>query len=553
MRRPRAWVALACVALSSLAAGQQAPDAGQVLREQLPAVPLLPPARSLPPLGVDEGSPPAGGAASSMRLRVHGWRIRGATVFPSDTLTALLGDPAGRELGLGELREAAARVTRLYREQGYPLARAFLPVQEIRDGLVEIAVSEGIVGQVNLINRARVDEATALAHLSGLAGRPVFQPELERRLLLLGDLAGVGEPRAAVRAGGRAGESDLDVALAPDPAATGTFELDNHGSRYTGAVRLGAELRWASPTGAGDRLDLRVTHGVSRLSHGRLGYQRPIGADGWRATASVARTRYELGKDFEALEADGEAHVAQAGLSHAAVRSLAFNLTLQFGIEHQRLEDRVGATASVNRKRLRVLRMGLSADLSHAGGISAVTWSLAEGRLDIDSPDAAATDAATARTQGRYRRLSAAFVRMQPLGAASGLVLAISGQAASRNLDSSEKFALGGPQGVRGYPTGEASGDSGYLASVEWRTTLALASGQWQPFAFVDRGEVTVNRRPYSVAPNRMSLQSAGLGLAWSLPGGSQLKLTWARRGETPARADTDARSRVWVLCRQSL
>ena len=42
-------------------------------------------------------------------------------------------------------------------------------------------------------------------------------------------------------------------------------------------------------------------------------------------------------------------------------------------------------------------------------------------------------------------------------------------QLASKDLDGSEQFVLGGANGVRAYPQGEASGDSGYQATAELR------------------------------------------------------------------------------------
>ena len=49
------------------------------------------------------------------------------------------------------------------------------------------------------------------------------------------------------------------------------------------------------------------------------------------------------------------------------------------------------------------------------------------------------------------------------------LFSATAGQLADKNLDTAEKFYLGGPGGVRAYPQGEATGDQGYRLSGELR------------------------------------------------------------------------------------
>ena len=76
-------------------------------------------------------------------------------------------------------------------------ARAlYLPPQEIRDGVVDIAVQEGVYDEIQLDNRSRVSDAVLRRGLSVLRpGDPVHIDNLESRLLRLSDL-----PGAAVQA-----------------------------------------------------------------------------------------------------------------------------------------------------------------------------------------------------------------------------------------------------------------------------------------------------------------------------------------------------------------
>ncbi len=129
--------------------------------------------------------------------------------------------------------------------------------------------------------------------------------------------------------------------------------------------------------------------------------------------------------------------------------------------------------------------------------------------------------------------------------------MSVSGQRASKNLDSSEKFSLGGANGVRAYPTGEASGDSGYLATAELRYTMSFAAvpGVLQPFVFVDSGGVTINENPFAAGANDRHLSAAGFGLTWVRANDFQVKLTLAKRlgNQASTASDTDRRTRGWV------
>jgi hemolysin activation/secretion protein len=121
------------------------------------------------------------------------------------------------------------------------------------------------------------------------------------------------------------------------------------------------------------------------------------------------------------------------------------------------------------------------------------------------------------------------------LGGDTLLWLALAGQQASKNLDSSEKFSLGGPTNVRAYPTGEASGDEGWRGTLELRHSLAASV---QGVLFYDFGSVKINKTPFAILANDRQLAGAGFGvnaswdklqfkssLAWRTSGGAPLSI----------------------------
>jgi hemolysin activation/secretion protein len=126
----------------SIALAQIIPDAGSVLREMERPIPQLP--RPAPPLiRIEEPSRPALKPSAVTPFMLKTLRISGNTVFIQADLLALVQDFVGKEVGYADLDAAAARISRYYRERGYRVARAYLPAQEIKDGVVEIAVIEG--------------------------------------------------------------------------------------------------------------------------------------------------------------------------------------------------------------------------------------------------------------------------------------------------------------------------------------------------------------------------------------------------------------------------
>jgi hemolysin activation/secretion protein len=531
---------------------QIAPDAGSILREQQKPV-LEVPVRPTPSIRVEEPARPAL-KPSAARFMLKGFRISGITVFAQAELLAGVQDYVGKEVDFADLDQAASRISRYYREQGFLVARAYLPAQDIKDGVVEIAVIEGRFGKVNLGNKSRVRDGVVRGHLNALPGTAVTEAGIERKMLLLNDLPGVGDARALLSPGANVGESDITVELAPAPFASGSVEFDNFGNRFTGANRLTGKLNLLSPLGVGDMLNAQLTKSFNGLEYGRLSYQLPIGGDGFKLGAAYSKTDYQLGRAFSALNASGDADTYTLNVSYPFIRTRTFNLYGQAAYDWRDFQDRVAATATVADKSSRAATLTLSGDARDAllgGGITVFSAGFSRGRLNLETPAVRAADDATARTQGHFDKWNVNALRLQSLRERLSAYLSFSGQTASKNLDSSEKFVLGGANGVRAYPQGEASGDAGYIATVELRYTMAMPSlpGVLQPFVFVDSGGVTINQNPFVAGVNSRHLSAGGLGLMWTAAGDYQVKLTLATRlGNQPSVAsDTDRHTRGWV------
>jgi hemolysin activation/secretion protein len=548
-------MAAAMLAPMSTLAQQIPPNSGSTLRQLEPPTLILP---QKPPAGV-EVEPAARPALKPtpelriVRFTLKAFLITGATAFPEAELQQALQEFIGRDVGFQELGAAAARLTRFYSERGYPLATAYLPAQEIKDGVVELVILEGRYGRVQLQNRSRVSDSVISSYLENLPGRIVEDASLERKILLIYDLPGIAPAKAVLIPGQAVGETDFRIELDSARAVSGGIELDNYGNRYTGGNRYSGFVDFFSPGGLGDRLSARAIRGDPGLEYVYLTYQLPLGGDGLQAGAAYSLAKYRLGKQFASLQASGDAQTLLAFASYPLVRSRGFSLYARAGYESKQFEDRIGASPppNVSNRKSHIATLSLSGDhYDPAGAASAFSLTYGSGRLNIETPDTRDRDDVTAHTNGAFQKWNLNFARLQNLSGGLSAFVSFMGQKASKNLHSSEQLVLGGPQGVRAYPPGEGLGDSGYLLTGELRYAFNVKPlpGIMNLVGFIDTGEVKINEQPFAPVANRRRLSGGGVGLNWEKSNDFSMRLNVAHRiGNETATAGADRLVWAWL------
>lgn len=539
-----AWFA----AVPGSALAQVLPDAGRIQQqfereaERLPAIPPRKPAAPV----VDEAARPALVAPDSVTFPVKGFRFTRNSVFAAAELQPLLKDFIGRERSLADLQRAAEVITAYYRERGYFVARAYIPAQDIRDDMVEIMVLEGKLDSIKLkpANELRLRQSVVEETLRAAlpANGVIREADLERGLLLLNDLPGIGV-RSVISPGTAFGTSIITAEVSEGPLVSGGLDVDNFGNTFTGSYHLGATLNLNDPLGYGDFLTARLV-GSSDSGYGRIAYQFPLGTSGLHLSGVYSATAYKLCCQFDALDARGDAQTATLILQYPFVRSRDFDLygSLQYDARHYYDRTIAGTTDD---KKTRLFTLGLngdSRDFANGGGLTNFWFGLVSGRLDLDDwvPNRA-VDAITARTQGSYGKAAYSLSRLQNLGAATFVYASLTGQFASKNLDSSEKFVLGGATGLRGYPTGEAAGDEGALLNLELRHNLL---DSLQLSAFFDHGEIRLHKNPWTAwqggntrISNRYGLSDYGVAVNWYQSGTFVVRASAAQPiGKNPGR-----------------
>lgn len=536
-------ITLAVLALGQGAISAQTLGAGSQM-QQIPPVPAQ--QRAFPEVRIERGSEPAVPLAQGAAIQVNSLHLTGQTQYSESTLLAVTGFTPGSQLTLVQLRAMAAKISAFYNQNGFFVAQAYLPAQDIKAGAVTIAVIEGRYGKVTLNNQSKLSNGLANGLLGGInSGDTVASAPLEERLLLLSDVHGVNV-KSTLSPGAAVGTSDLLVDVTPGKTIDGSIDADNAGNYYTGANRLGATVNLNNLAGRGDVASLRVLTSGPGLNYARGSYQMQFG----RATAGVAYSalRYELGQEFEPLQAHGTSKIASIYGSYPLIRSRNNSLYARLDYDHKTMQDRVDANSppSVTDKTANVLTATLYGDRRDTlGGGGLTNYSLALSAGDVQSAPVAPTD-------GSFNKVGFGLSRLQHLSGPFSLYAGVKGQLASKRLDSSEQMALGGMYGVRAYPEGEAFGDQGYVLNLEARMLLPKFSpampGQMQLIGFVDAGTVRINNDASGAGQSRRTLSAAGVGLTWAENNNFLVRAYYARKlGDDVATSAPDKSGRFWL------
>jgi hemolysin activation/secretion protein len=520
------------------------PDAGQTMRE-LQKQPLLTVPKVVTPLRLEGEPVPSGFENKDVLIAVKSIRIEGTTIFSTSELDPLVADLIGSQHSLAQINAGVARITAYYRTRGYVVSRAYLPEQDIRNGVVVIKVLEGVLDKQQVKNLSLLSDDLANDYLQGIKSGSVLRAQLvDRALLLLGDTPGVGGARAGLQPGSSVGTTDLLVEIDPSKPYSANLDVDNYGNYYMGEYRIGGALALNSPLNIGDQFSVRGITSGSSMNYARVSYQLPVGHDGFRLGLAYADMRYSLGKNFTGFS--GLATSSSIFATYPFIRSQTSNLSGTLTWETKKL---INQNILLSNKQVRLFNLGLSGnhqDALFGMGMTSLDASFVSGRLDMDAVSLQ-TDIATAKTNGSYSKALYNLNRLQRLTSQDVLSFNLSGQQASKNLDSSEQFSLGGANGVRAYPQGEGNGDQGWLTNFEVRHTLF---NQFQGLAFYDAGTVTINRNPFATGVNTRHIAGVGFGLNAQY-GWMQLKtsVAWRTSGGQPQSlpASVNNNPRLWA------
>ena len=186
-------------------------------------------------------------------------KLKGNSVISDERLMSLVDLGEGQDVNLSMLNAMADKITAFYASEGYLLARAFIPKQEIKDNTAEITIFEGRINKVVVQGNKKLSKESIEKRMKMVQNQlAVKEQTLERVLLELNEMMGV-EVTTVLKPGELPGTSDLVLDVAESKPYTVSFDSDNFGSRFTGRERYGLSMTYANIFILGDQFATRWT------------------------------------------------------------------------------------------------------------------------------------------------------------------------------------------------------------------------------------------------------------------------------------------------------
>ncbi len=463
-------------------------------------------------------------------------------------LTRILEEGMGENRTMAQLRRTVDTLTSYCRTHGYPAAAVYLPPQDSPDGVVVLRVLPGRYDEIVIENNSRLKTPVAQSIIAGLKADDIITTsKLETALYSVSDATGA-RAVGVLSPGEAFGTSKLTVRIEDSKASNTVFYMENYGSPSTGRYRYGLQETLYNPSGTGNKVSLGTLISNGSLRNFYANYETVVGHGGTTLGLGISRMNYKVGGTLSAIGAEGESLTftvfGQTPLYHLTDRSLL----VRYGYNYRDLNDDITAFDLEGKKHSHSIYAGLVGTQRFTGGTTlSYNANLTMGWLGYDSLYSEILGRLNQTDEGMYVKLEADATAAQRLGNMTDFLVKVSGQKASRNLDSSEEFYLGGPNGVRAYAQGEGAGDEGILATAELRYHTPVRGLTFS--TFYDVGSVRKSRAPLS-EDNAITLRGWGLAAAYNNPGDWFARVDYARRIglDESVSAKNNARNRVWFM-----
>lgn len=498
-------------ALAGPSASAQAQDAADRAASAQVASEHNPPSEeSKPRPRVDVTTPaPATASAETGGIFVGAITVSGLQALVPADFADIIAERIGRTLTSDDLAALANAISERMRARGFPLGTARIEAQRLTNGVLVVRADEGRIDEIRIDGASLEAVREALAPLQN--ARPVRLRDIERRLLIAGDIDGVQVQSSRFF---REGDRGILLVKVTHDRVAAWSNLSNQGTRPVGPEQARLQVNVHGVLASDDSLTLSYSAAAfepRELQFGYIRYEKRISPSGTEIALSGSGSVSHPGAYLQDLNIKNRSwYLGISALQPLLRRKKAsYWLEGEFGVRNL-VQWREGL--QTRRDQLAVGRLTAYGYRNFVGGRLRTSLTLSQGLGILDATETGDPLASRRDADGTFTAANAWADWTSDLGSNVSIRVAAQGQLASQPLLISEEAGLGGTSFLRGYDWGERTGDQGAMGMAELRYALKRPFGvlkQAQLYAFVDGGTVSNHDDGFGGG----SLASAGGGL----------------------------------------
>ncbi|MDR2858508.1 MAG: hypothetical protein LBV50_11780 [Novosphingobium sp.] len=486
------------------------------------------------------------------QVRPEGWPRSelGRDGIDTSRVPFLAGDRGAREayrklarapVTASMLYEAPRLIRSAFARAGRPFVVVTVPPQDLTDGVLQVLVVEGRLGDVRVRGNRFFPAGTYAGAIRARPGEPVDAARLNEDLRWIGENP-FRSASVTAQPGQRPGETDL-VIEAQDRRPWRVYAgIDNTGNGATQAERYQVGFNYGNFLGLGHQIAFQ--RAASPDNHSSEVYAASYVAPlPWRhvltvnASSGIIRPRLpepfaQEGHSTQILTRYRMPLPALAGIRHG----------LAFGFDFKKSDNNLlFSDTPIIGNPTRIYQFSVTWDGQRSDKWGSTAWTAtlvhSPGGWGSENQDAAFEGSRTGAT-ARYTYVNITVQRSTLLGAGIVMQNNLALQWSDANLLGSEQLAAAGAYAVRGFEESSVNGDNGYvlrnelqmpaIAGISRRAHARLPGDEVQFFTFADVGRVS-QHRPLVGESRAITIGSVGAGLRWQMGSWASLRLEYGK------------------------
>ena len=197
------------------------------------------------PAAQENSAPAADTAATDPMFDVWEFQIRGNSKIDSIDIERAVYPHLGPAKTIKDVEKARAALESVYREKGFATVLVDIPEQDVIDGVVYLAVTEGQIERLKVSGSRYFSLGRIKSKVPALAkGEVPYIPEVQRQLADVNRLSPDRTITPVLRPGKTPGKLEVELKVDDQLPLHGEIEINDRFTRDTERLRLNASIRY---------------------------------------------------------------------------------------------------------------------------------------------------------------------------------------------------------------------------------------------------------------------------------------------------------------------